>query len=130
MLVFVYGTLTDPVRVDDVLDDWSFPGDAVLEGLHRVDGDYPTLAPGGRVPGRLLRTAEVDRLDRYERVEQGLYVRVSVPIHEDASAAAVYVGDPDRLGVDVEWPGDGPLVDRVLDYVETTDVVVRRDRQG
>lgn len=46
--VFVYGTLTDRDRVDDLLESFCFVGDAVIEGLHVVEGDYPTLAPGGR----------------------------------------------------------------------------------
>jgi hypothetical protein len=29
---------------------------ATLHGLHRVEGQYPTLAPGGSVAGRVLRT--------------------------------------------------------------------------
>jgi len=130
VIVFVYGTLTDETTVAEVLEDWSFAGEAVLDGLHRVDGEYPTLGPGGRVDGRLLRTPEVDRLDAYEGVGRGLYVRVEVPVAPGQSdAVAVYVGDPDRLGVDVEWPGDAALADRVRDYVDAADVVVRRDRQ-
>ncbi|MFC4406609.1 gamma-glutamylcyclotransferase family protein [Haloarchaeobius iranensis] len=77
MGVFVYGTLTDPDRVAAVLDDWSFVPDAVRRGAHRVDGRYPTLAPGGETAGRLLRTAATDALDRYEGVESGLYRRGS-----------------------------------------------------
>jgi len=63
MDVFVYGTLTDPARVDELLHDWSFGPDAVLQGAHRVDGRYPTLAPGGETAGRILRTPETAALD-------------------------------------------------------------------
>jgi hypothetical protein len=164
--VFVYGTLTDPARVADVLgtpsdasdrehhdaaapdddgnralDDaadpagtssWSFVADATLWGLHRVDGRYPTLAPGGRVDGRLLATDAIGALDAYEGVDRGLYVRVPVPsatggaVDGDPGAAAVYVGDPERLDADepVAWPGDGDLERRVRRYVDANEVVV------
>lgn len=134
MLVFVYGTLTDEATAVQVLEDGSFVGDAVLSGLHQVDGDYPTLAPGGRVEGRLLQTTAIGRLDAYEGVDRGLYVRVAVPFDTGAAGiegdtVAVYVGDPDRLGVEVEWPGDGPFEKRVGQYVETHAVSIHRDRQ-
>lgn len=153
--VFVYGTLTDRARVADVLEpqanaddgggengpgaspSWSFVADATLRGLHRVDGRYPTVAPGGRVDGRLLETDAVGVLDAYEGVDRGLYARVRVPyadggvagdgtVDGDADAVAVYVGDPDRLDVDgaVAWPGEGNLERRVRRYVEANDVVV------
>lgn len=88
MQVFVYGTLTDPDRVAEVVEDWTFVGDAVLEGMHRVEGDYPTLAPGGSVAGRVLETPDVDRLDAYEGVDRGLYVRVPVAVAPDASVGS------------------------------------------
>ena len=132
MYVFVYGTLTDPGQVDAVLGDgadYEFVGRASLEGLHRVDGQFPTLAPGGSVEGRIL---EVDRscleaLDAYEGVESGLYVRVSVPIDDERRAIWVYVGNPDRLGLEerVDWPGSGVFGERVETYVECEDVSVR-----
>ena len=144
MDVFVYGTLTEPEQVAAVVDSYAFLGSAVLSGLHPVQGDYPTLAPGGETGGRLLRTEDADALDSYEGVESGLYVRVPVPIEDVASwevdrddeadldaAAAVYVGDPDRLGVDdeVRWPetdgGAAEFADRVREYVRRNDVRVR-----
>ena len=133
MHVFVYGTLTGRARAAAVLGDgeFEFVGRARLCGLHRVGGRYPALAPGGRVEGRLLRTARIEALDRYEGVAAGLYVRVSVP--GDGEQAAVYVGDPDRLDVSgpVEWPGDGPFDERVERYVRENPVTVERlDRQG
>lgn len=111
MDVFVYGTLTDPEQVGQVLDSFVFVGPATLSGLHAVDGAYPTLAPGGRTAGRLLRTDEIDALDAYERVDDGLYTRVTVPLDgggDHPDEAAVYVGDPDRLDVEgeVDW-GEG-----------------------
>ena len=120
MDVFVYGTLTDADRAGAVLDEFAYVGPATLSGLHRVTGRYPTLAPGGSVAGRLLRTTEIDALDRYEGVDSGLYVRVPVPVasddHDD-DEAAVYVGDPDRLGADADWPGAGDFGARVRRYV-------------
>ncbi|WP_435145148.1 gamma-glutamylcyclotransferase family protein [Halobaculum sp. P14] len=186
MDVFVYGTLTAPDRVAELLDSFVFVGPATLRGLRVVDGEYPTLAPptgatadddradvagggagrsgaeGARadsvgvddaVAGRLLRTDEVAALDRYERVDDGLYVRVSVPVvdgdrgpngdegggrpvgdsnevgdrnhgGDEAGEAAVYVGDPDRLGAAASWPGAGPFEQRVRRYVDRADVRV------
>lgn len=128
MLVFVYGTLTDGDRVVAVLDDWRFAGPATLAGLHRVEGRYPTLAPGGSVGGRLLATDEVAALDAHEGVDRGLYVRVTVPVAPAGGApdeTEVYVGDPDRLDVDASWPGNGAFPERVRRYVAEHDVVVR-----
>ena len=133
MDVFVYGTLTDRDRAAAVLGREGFVdlGPARLRGLHRVEARYPTLAPGGRVDGALLRTGRVGALDRYEGVADGLYVRVSVPAGGDR--AAVYVGDPDRLepAERVAWPGEGPFEERVERYVRGNRVVVERpDRPG
>ena len=125
-VAFVYGTLTEPDRVADLLESYVFVGPAVLSGLHAVDGDYPTLAPGGSVAGRLLRTQELDRLDEYERVDDGLYTRVTVPAEESLPEVAVYVGDPDRLDANANWPGEGPLERRVRTYLRENTVRVRR----
>ncbi|GAB6879119.1 hypothetical protein JCM17823_13930 [Halorubrum gandharaense] len=128
MDVFVYGTLTEPERVREVVDSFVFVGPATLSGLHLVEGQYPTLAPGGETAGRLLRTDAVDALDDYERVADGLYVRVLVPLvmadaDTSGSAAeretthpekvAVYVGNPERLDADANWPGEGSFRERV-----------------
>jgi len=141
--VLVYGTLTEPEQVEKVLTEYAFHGEWVLCGLHRVEGTYPTLAPGGRVTGRLLSTPEIDRLDRYEGVDRGLYVRVAVPIEGDpgdperegdptqpdgSNAVVVYVGDPTALGVEVEieWPDEGGFRTRVERYVREHAVSVTR----
>lgn len=133
--MFVYGTLTDPERVETVLGrrppaEYAFDGDATLEGLHRVAGEYPTLAPGGTVDGRLLSVDEtgLERLDRYEGVDRDLYVRVSVPIDGSDDSAAVYVGDPTRLAVDepVDWPAGDSFADRVRTYLTRRDVTAHR----
>jgi gamma-glutamylcyclotransferase (GGCT)/AIG2-like uncharacterized protein YtfP len=133
MDVFVYGTLTTPAQVAQVVDSYSFVGAAVLDGLHPVEGQYPTLAPGGSVGGRVLRTDDVSALDAYEGVDRGLYVRVAVPWRgpddslDGGETVDVYVGDPDLLGVAdaVSWPGSGSLVDRVEQYIATNSVTVR-----
>jgi gamma-glutamylcyclotransferase (GGCT)/AIG2-like uncharacterized protein YtfP len=130
MDVFVYGTLTDPDRTAAVLGEEGFTalGPARLCGLHRVEGRYPTLAPGGTVDGRLLRTDRLDALDRYEGVASGLYARVSAPYAGPDGEVAVYVGDPERLDAAerVEWPGTGTFGERVERYVRENRVVVER----
>ncbi|WP_318567303.1 gamma-glutamylcyclotransferase family protein [Salinigranum marinum] len=123
MDVFVYGTLTAPDQVARVVDSYAFVGPARLHGLHIVEGRYPTLAPGGRAAGRLLRTDDLERLDAHGGVDSGLYVRVSLPLI-DGGEVAVYVGDPDRLDADADWPGRGPFADRVRGYLADADVSV------
>lgn len=138
--VFVYGTLTDPDRVEDVLRSvpnatFELGSTAVLEGLSRVDGEYPTLAPGDRTQGRLLWVDDrgLEALDRYEGVDRGLYERIAVPREDadvdtdaDADDCWIYVGDPDRLGVvePVEWPGTSSFEKRVRSAVSERGVVV------
>lgn len=126
MDVFVYGTLTSPERVRAVVDSFVFVGPAILRGLHAVEGEYPTLAPGGSVGGRVLRTDEVRALDAYEGVDRDLYVRVTVPAtgeHFD-DEVAVYVGDAAALGATATWPGEGPFPERVRRYLGDNRVVV------
>jgi gamma-glutamylcyclotransferase (GGCT)/AIG2-like uncharacterized protein YtfP len=142
MDVFVYGTLTEPDRAAAVLGSFVFVGPATLTGLRLVEGRYPTLAPVGgaaagddrevaQTAGRLLRTEEIDALDEYERVGDGLYRRATVPLdapdapgnHPDE--AAVYIGDPDRLDADATWPGDGGFDERVAAHLDRSDVRVR-----
>lgn len=124
MDVFVYGTLTDRERTADILDRFTYRSSAVLAGLHRVDGQYPTLSPGGETTGRILSTPEIDALDGYEGIASGLYVRVTVP-RADGGTVEVYVGDPTRLGVSDDWPAGGAFGERVRDYVAVNDIVVR-----
>ncbi|WP_135364874.1 gamma-glutamylcyclotransferase family protein [Halosimplex halophilum] len=135
MDVFVYGTLTDPERARTVLDDFEFRESAVLDGLRRVEGEYPTLAPGGSVEGRILRTDDIAALDRYEGVDSGLYVRVSVPLADDGAdsdgsgedaTVETYVGDPERLDAPAEWPGEDGFAERVRRYVRRNDVTIRQ----
>lgn len=124
MEVFVYGTLVDPHHAARVLDDHDFLGGATLVGLHAVEGEYPTLVPGGEVDGRILRTDDVTALDDYEGVDRGLYVRVTVPAVGGDDVQA-YVGDPEKLGVDAEWP-DGFGEERVQEYVTEHCLVDRQ----
>ncbi len=172
-LVFVYGTLTDPQRTRAVLPDesgtrsragtvgkdterpgapdepFAFVGEATLSGLRRVEGTYPTLAPGDAVDGRLLTVDEVGlaTLDAYEGVDRGLYVRVAVPLEAAEGGASeggpeegagdggppvptdrawLYVCDPDRLGADATWPGSGSLETRIRRHLDRVDATVRR----
>jgi len=126
MDVFVYGTLLDPHQALRVVPDATFGPKATLAGLHVVEWRYRTLAPGGSVAGQLLSTEQIDALDAYEGVDEGLYVRVEIP-RTDGGRVAAYVGDPDRLdsGASIEWPGEGPLGERVARYVDREGVVVR-----
>jgi gamma-glutamylaminecyclotransferase len=121
--LFVYGTLTERSQVETLLDRFDLGPEATLRGLHRVDGQYPTLAPGGEVNGRLLETPEIGRLDAYEGVESGLYVRVSVPA-AGGDPAECYVGDPEQLGADAEWPGTGSFEERVRSYLAGYEVEI------
>lgn len=124
MEFFVYGTLTDRETTAAVLDSFEFHGSAVLEGLHRVEGAYPTLSPGGRVEGRILVTDAVEALDGYEGVDRGLYLRVEIP-RDSGGTVQTYIGNPARLGVADEWPGEGEFAERVRSYLDETAVQVR-----
>ena len=53
MDVFVYSTPTDPA----IADRDESRGAAAFDGLQRVGGAYPTLAPGGTCDGRVLSTS-------------------------------------------------------------------------
>lgn len=127
MDVFVYGTLTDPECVRQIFDRFEYTGDASLDGLHPVEGRYLTLAPGGRVQGRILRIrgTKIDALDAYEGVDRGLYVRMTLSCAD--RAVEVYVGDPDRLDAPAEWPGNGPIRERVDRYLSTHNVRLRME---
>ena len=123
MDVFVYGTLTDPSTAGRVLDRYEYRGRATIDGVHRVDGEYPTLVPGGACDGRLLSTRDVEGLDRYEGVDRGLYVRRSVSV-DGGGTVECYIGDPAALGLPQAWPGPGSFPDRVDRYLTANDVAV------
>ena len=129
MEIFVYGTLTDPSMVEQVLGDepFSFNGQAVLEGLHRVECAYPTLMPGGKTPGRILQTDAVELLDRYEGVNQGLYIRQPVPVAEQSTTVDVYLGNPSRLSCDEnDWREEQAFADTVSTYITEQNVVLTK----
>lgn len=125
MDVFVYGTLTDHATTGAVLSEYEYRCSAELVGLHRIDGRYPTLAPGGTTAGRILATPDVEALDEYEGVDRGLYCRQSVPRADGSGTVACYIGDPDAVRAPVEWPGDGSFQHRVDRYCSQNGVVVR-----
>jgi gamma-glutamylcyclotransferase (GGCT)/AIG2-like uncharacterized protein YtfP len=124
--LFVYGTLTEPDRVATLCDSFTFLGGARVDGLAVAAGAFPTLVPGDAAAGRLLRVDDtaLAALDRYEGVAAGSYVRVGLA-RTDGGRVETYVGDPAALGVADEWPGDGPLADRVRAYRDDAGVVVR-----
>lgn len=128
MNVFVYGTLTEEPTASRILEEFEFRGPAVLSGLHRVDGQYPTLAPGGSVEGRLLWTPDVGSLDRYEGVDRGLYVRLPIPVANSQSTNTVdcYIGDPAKLNAQAAWPENGSFAESVRQYLRENDVVVQQ----
>ncbi|MCO8242508.1 MULTISPECIES: gamma-glutamylcyclotransferase family protein [unclassified Haladaptatus] len=122
MRVFVYGTLTDPDRAGAVVEQFEFVGEATLVGLHRVEGRYPTLVPGGVTEGRLLETSDIQAMDNYEGVSHGLYCRVQVQ-----DGINVYVGDPAKLDVEepISWPGNDAFESRVRRFIGEQNVHVR-----
>lgn len=128
---FVYGALTEPEQVERVVDSYAFLGPAVLSGLHPIQGESPTLAPGDETGGRLLRTDEIAALDSYEGIDDGLYVRISVPFAQTDGTVEVYVGDPLQLGIaePVGWPGHAdsePFAERVERYLREHEVCIHR----
>jgi len=104
--LFVYGTLVDPARVDEVLEH-RYTGErlrARLLGYHRVVTErYPfpfiVAAQGGVVDGVVLEDLSSDdlrMLDRYEEVDERVYCREIA---------------------EVELWGCGPSTPRALAYV-------------
>ncbi len=88
--LFVYGSLVEPRRLDEVLGR-RFSGErlrARLAGFARVttEGwDYPFLVADadGVVDGMLimdLSTSDLDMLDHYEEVAEGVYERIAVEV--------------------------------------------------
>ncbi len=93
--VFAYGSLLDEEFLANLLGH-PVPSDpAVLDGFTvetLAAFDWPVLvhADGGTVAGRLYRDLDGEdlrRLDAYEGVEEGLYVRVAVPVRTSSQAA-------------------------------------------
>ena len=109
--LFVYGSLVDPRRLDEVLG-YRFDGErlsAHLADYQRVslEGfEWPFIVPsqGRTVVGVLvmdLTAHELDILDRYEEVQLGFYSRASVDVEAwgcgprpVSVAAQAYVAGP------------------------------------
>lgn len=97
--VFVYGSLVDPRRLREVLGH-APPGEVVrarLRGYRRVTTpayEYPFVVedPDGSVDGLLvmdLAAAELQSLDAYEDVAEGVYRRVPVEVEAFGCGARV-----------------------------------------
>ena len=100
--LFVYGSLRDPCVRARLLGARSEieARPATLPGHRRImvpDFDYPFVVPsrpGDAVDGDLLAgltPADYATLDRYEDVDDGLYVRVAVTVHTDCGSADAWV---------------------------------------
>lgn len=89
-LLFAYGTLRDARQRALVLGGVaSRPlGNGTVAGALYDLGSYPGLLPGDdRVPGTVIAlgdAAALARLDEFEGVESGLYVRERTTVHLDA----------------------------------------------
>lgn len=93
--LFVYGTLLNPEFVANLLERPFIPESAELLDFELFDLPglpYPVVvaAPGSRVQGRLYRhltEEDFERLDAYEGVAEGLYLRTAAKIVVAASEA-------------------------------------------
>ena len=84
MLVFVYGTLVEPIIRDRILGHHVETTDAVLDGYVKVCGwDYLTLIPGeGSVKGVVFEAGDGDisKMDVWEEVPVYELVPVTVTV--------------------------------------------------
>ena len=125
-LLFVYGTLQDPARVEALIGAitrWRTVGSGSTRGRLYDVGSYPALirAPtrgtasrsGDRVPGVLLEldagAAALKVLDRYEGVDEGVYERRRCRVTTAAGANTVawvyvYLQPVTGLRRIVAWP--------------------------
>ncbi len=86
--LFVYGTLLDESLVRELLGRVPPSQPAMLKGFRL--GRHPTvphataeLDPAASIPGRVyegLTVEELERVDRYEGVPEGLFTRVGVTV--------------------------------------------------
>jgi gamma-glutamylcyclotransferase (GGCT)/AIG2-like uncharacterized protein YtfP len=89
-LLFAYGTLRDPRQRAAVLNGMASRalGRGTVAGTLYNLGSYPGLLPGGdRVPGVVIELdadAALARLDEFEGVPDGLYVRERTTVHLNA----------------------------------------------
>ncbi len=99
MDLFVYGTLMDPERVRGLLGHPLDGEAATLAGYRRATLarlPYPFAVPqaGEAIDGVLLRrlsAEDVARLDRYEGVDDGLFVRREVRVETAAGPATAWI---------------------------------------
>lgn len=98
MRLFVYGTLRDPVRQEQVIGRPVPSRPARLHGYERLEAAYPYIvaSPNAVVDGLLLEElddAALTRLDAYED-EGRLYARraVTVDVGGERVPCDVYVG--------------------------------------
>ena len=93
MLLFAYGTLKDPIQLAAVIGaaaPWRILGAGAVRGVLYDAGAYPALqrsdSPTVVVAGVLLEIdddAALARLDAYEGVDSGLYVREPAEVRMD-----------------------------------------------
>jgi gamma-glutamylcyclotransferase (GGCT)/AIG2-like uncharacterized protein YtfP len=99
-VLFVYGTLMRRRQMDAVLagcSGWRYAGRATVAGELYDVGSYPALIVNGRSAARVTGVlVEVDRgqvalarLDEYEGVGEGLYVRLRRRVRIDGGGARV-----------------------------------------
>jgi gamma-glutamylcyclotransferase (GGCT)/AIG2-like uncharacterized protein YtfP len=111
--LFVYGSLVDPRRLREVLGH-APPGEVVrarLRGYRRVTSpayEYPFVVEdaGSSVYGLLvmdLGAAELQSLDAYEDVAEGVYCRVRVEVE-------VWGCGPRRVRLEAETYAAGPAL--------------------
>ncbi len=115
-LVFVYGSLKRGFALHSLLAAQRFAGRAVTSPLYRMFdlGDYPGMVdwqPGNSIEGELYGVTEqcLRVLDDAEGVDEGLYVRKPVQLHNPIPATSVfawfYAGSVDGLpDCGTHWP--------------------------
>ena len=117
--VFVYGTLLIPDIAELVAGIEQAGVEAKLHGYARFEatcrrcGNPPTIIPDSNstVQGKLytnVTDSQLDRLDWFEDIDAGLYIREYVevePARGDACDAWVYTCGPALLGRILEWNG-------------------------
>ncbi len=95
MLVFVYGTLVEPIIRDRILGHHVETTDAVLDGYVKVCGwDYLTLIPGeGSVKGLVFEAGDGDisKMDVWEEVPVYELVPVTVTVDGGSVEAHCYI---------------------------------------
>ena len=130
-LIFAYGTLRDPRRMDALLDAssrWRVVAEGSVQGRLYDVGEYPALIksddPNDRVPGVVIEiqpgASVLARLDAYEGVDAGFYRREVLPVYRAAGSARgawvyVYQRSVEGLRRITEWPGTARKVGVAFD---------------